>query len=225
MQKSKSDPNMSRIIDDDNDMNALKSANLTRIKKRLNADAWTNELEDLMQEWGEKAAGSKDLHFKAASYWKLMGDRFYIPVIVLSTLGGVTNFGAASVDNAAFWMYTVGTVNIFSAALAAIVKYYRPDEKSQNHTIVAKNFDRFCRSITIELGLTREERMESDEMIQWAKCEYDKIMTDALPIPTCVIEEYKETHGKYTRNPPDAVSNHYEIKINGRDTHSLCNIL
>lgn len=200
---------------DNDELSALASARLGKLRKRINADAWSNELEDLMQSWGEKAAGNRELHRKASGYWRKFSDRLYLPVILLSTIGGVSNFGAANTEDPVYWMYAIGTINIVAATLASIVKYYKPDERSQEHASVAKNFGSFYRNMTVELGLSREDRMNSDELTRWAKAEYDRIQKEAPSVPGKILNEYMTIY-KDNRNNPDIVSTHFEIKINGR---------
>lgn len=200
---------------DNDEKSALAAARLGKLRKQMNADAWSNELENLMQSWGEKAAGNRKLHNSAASYWKSFGDRFFLPVIVLSTIGGVSNFGAANSSNPEYWMYAIGAVNILAATLASMVKYYKPDEKSQEHASVAKNFGSFYRNMTLELGMSREDRMNSEELTRWAKSEYDRIQNEAPNLPGPIVKAFKDST-KNNRNLPDVVSDNYEIKINGR---------
>jgi hypothetical protein len=203
-------------LEDDEDRWALTSARMMKLKKKMNSDAWTDYLEDIMQSWGEKAAGSKDLHLDAASYWKSFGDKIYVPVIILSTIGGVSNFGAATVDNPEHWMYAIGTINMIAAGLASLSQYYKPSEKSQHHYAVARTYGSFYRAVLLELGISREDRMNSDDMIRWAKGEYDRIQAEAPVIPESIIASFRKKHANVRRNIPDIVSNHYEIKINGR---------
>lgn len=201
-------------VDDENDMSALADAKLTKLKKKINASNWSNELEDLMQTWGEKAAGYRELHDGASGYWRKIGDNLYLPVIILSTLGGVTNFGAANLDDNVYWMYGIGSINILTAAIAAVAQYYKPDEKSQNHNSVARNFGSFYRNMMLELGMSREDRMNSEDIIRWAKNEYDRISTEAPPIPKSILKKFKEVHGKSKKNLPDVITCNYEIKVN-----------
>jgi hypothetical protein len=211
-------------IEDDADMSALADAKLHKLKKRINANNWSNELEDLMRSWGEKAAGSRELHEGASSYWKRVGDSLYLPVIIFSTVGGVTNFGAASFDNQVYWMYGIGTLNILTAAMAAIAQYYKPDEKSQNHTAIARNFGSFYRNMMVELGMSRGDRMNSEDLIRWAKNEYDRISSEAPAIPPSIINNFKDAHGNSKNNLPDVITCNYEIKINRPESHCITTV-
>ena len=199
---------------DEGELSALADAKLSKLKKRINANNWSSELEDLMQSWGEKAAGYRELHDGSSLYWKRIGDKLYLPVIILSTIGGVSNFGAAGLDNSEYWMYGIGAINIFTAAMAAVAQYYKPDEKSQNHNSVARNFGSFYRNMILELGMSREDRMNSEDMIRWAKNEYDSIASEAPSVPPTIIQHFKEVHGKSKKNLPEIITCNYEIKIN-----------
>ena len=202
---------------DDDDRSAVATSKLTKLKKKLNANAWSDELETLMQSWGEKAAGNRELHDAASSKWKKFGEKLSLPVILLTTIGGVANFGAANSDDHELWMYAVGCINILAAAFASISKFYKPDEKAQHHSFIARNFGSFYRHMTIELGLSREDRMSSEELSRWAKNEYDRIQNEAPSVPGPIIAEYKKKHSSQ-RNLPDVASDSCEINIYGRDT-------
>ena len=49
---------------------AIRSAELGGLKKKLNAASWSEHIEDLMKAWGEKAAGLRWMHNQAAGSWK-----------------------------------------------------------------------------------------------------------------------------------------------------------
>ena len=43
---------------------ALAAAKLGDLRKKVNAESWTNNMEDLLAGWGEKAAGLRFMHAK-----------------------------------------------------------------------------------------------------------------------------------------------------------------
>ena len=194
---------------------ALEIVRVESLKKKINAGSWNDHLEDLMKAWGEKAAGNRELHDMAASKWKGFSEKLYIPMIMLSTIAGVTNFGAASSDNSEYWMYCIGVINIITSLIASVVKHYKPDEKAQLHRSVAKSFGSYYRMMTLELGTPRGDRMSPEEITKWAKTEYDKLLKDAPNIPGEIIKDFKERH-KHTENLPDIALSSYSIKIHGR---------
>lgn len=200
---------------DNEDVAALEASKLTKLRKKINADTWTDHMEDLMKSWGEKAAGNRELHLNSANKWKRFSDSFSVPLILLTTLSGVTTFGAMAIDDYEYWMYGVGCLNLISAFLAGVSKYYRPDEKVQDHTYTARSFGSFYRQMILELGMSREDRQPADTLSQWAKQEFDRLLKEAPTIPGEVIEAYKSKH-KNDENKPDITLDKFTIEVYGR---------
>ena len=195
---------------------ALAAVKMADLRKKINAASWNDNMENLMKTWGEKAAGNRELHDKAAKKWKRFSEKMYVPMIALTTIAGVTNFGAADSDYNKYWMYVVGVINIITSFIASVIKYYKPDEKIQEHSSVAKSFGSYYRMMTLELSTSREDRMSPEEITKWAKSEYDRMLKDAPSIPSDVIKEYKNKH-KDDDNIPDCALDSYNIKVYGRE--------
>lgn len=195
---------------------ALEAARLRMLKKRVNADSWTNELEDLMKAWGEKAAGYRELHLKSAQVWSQRSNNMYLPLMLFTTLGGITTFSSLGSETNIYLMAVLGGLNVSSALLASITKYYKPDEKAMNHKQIARSFGSFYRKIMLQLSMSREERQPADILTDWASTEYDRLQKDAPSVLNGVVEEYKLKH-KDDPNKPDIVTEHFEIKIYPRE--------
>jgi len=200
---------------DKQDAAALEGSKLAKLKKKINADSWSNEMEDLMKSWGEKAAGNRELHLKSSIKWKSFSDNMYLPLILLTTLGGVSTFGVANIEDSTHWMYGIGTINLISAFIAGITKYYRPDEQVQAHTYTANAFGSFYRQMTLELSMSREDRQSADQLSQWAKNEYDRLLKEAPNIPQDILNQYKNNHEE-DLNKPDLIVENFQIDIHGR---------
>ena len=71
---------------------AMKSAELGGLKKKLNAASWSDHMEDLMKSWGEKAAGLRWMHNKAAGSWKAVSNKLTLTGIVLKTVSSAAAF-------------------------------------------------------------------------------------------------------------------------------------
>ena len=57
---------------------------------------WSDEVENLLKEWSEKASCYRWLHNKCEKKYRLRYFSFSIPVIILSTLTGAANVGLSS---------------------------------------------------------------------------------------------------------------------------------
>ena len=179
-----------------------------------------DELENLMKAWGEKTAGNKELHLQSARKWQLFSNRMYMPLMILTTVGGVGSIGSTSVSNNEYIMIGIGIMNITAAVLTGLVKYYRVEEKIQEHIFASKAFGSFYRTISLELTLSRDNRTQADVFNLWAKNEYDKMLKEAPMISQNVIDEYKSKHVS-DQNKPDIVSDNYVINIHGRELKEL----
>ena len=192
---------------------ALEAARLRMLKKRVNADSWTNELEDLMNSWGEKAAGYREMHIRSAQVWSKRSNKMYLPLLFFTTLGSVTTFSNLSNDsNTSYLMGALGIINISSALLASLTKYYKPDEKAMNHKQIARSFGSFYRKVMLQLSMSREERQPADILTDWACTEYDRLQKDAPNVMEFVINEYKDKH-KSDKNKPDIVTDDFVINV------------
>jgi hypothetical protein len=181
----------------------------------LNAESWTKDIEDLIKTWGEKGALNRELHLASAEMWKLLSDRLTVPTIVLSTISSVSAFGSVNVTDYMYWMYAAGTINLITAFLTSLVKYYRPDERVQKHTVSAKAFGKYHRHIVLELSMSRDDRQPSDILSKWARNELDRLMNESPVIKTKVLEEYKKKHS--FENVPHLMNDNFRINIHGRE--------
>ena len=206
------------VIIDENTV--LESAKVTKLNKIINSASWNEHLEDIMKAWGEKAAGNREMHDKAAEQFRTFSNKMYVPILCMSTLTGVSNFGAANSQYSEYFMYGIGSLNIVCAVLTGLLKFLKPDDKAQMHTSVARNFGSFYRQITLELGMTREDRTNADELTKWAKTEYDRMQNEAPSIPSNIIKLFKSEH-QNQKNLPDIAANTYNISIYGRDDDGI----
>ena len=64
------------------EMEALASARLGDLRKKVNAESWSENMELLMKQWGEKAAGLRFMHSHSGSQWKGFANNLAISGIV-----------------------------------------------------------------------------------------------------------------------------------------------
>lgn len=211
---------MSEIIEEINytigEKNALHTAKLDEIRKQMNANSWNDNTEDLMKSWGMKSAGLRWLHFQSATKWNILSNRLSLPIILLSTLTGIANFGATNAKQPEMYMYVLGSLNILTAFIASLKQFYNAEKKNQLHMDVGKQFGSFYRQIVLELSLPRSDRKPCKEMSTWAKMEFDRLQLDAPPIGGDVISKFNQTFSQLD-DKPDVVSESFDIQIHGRE--------
>lgn len=188
----------------------------TKSLKEIPEQKWDDDLENLMKSWGEKAAGNKELHSQSARKWQIFSNRMYLPLMVLTTVGGVSSIGSSGMNHNAYIMIGIGVMNITASILTGLVKYHRVEEKIQEHLFACKSFGSFYRTVTLELTLARDNRTPPEVFNLWAKNEYDKMLQDAPMLSDHIINDYKQRH-RDDENKPDVVADNYVINIHGRE--------
>ena len=73
---------------------ALANAKLSDLRKKLNADSWSDNMEILMKKWGEKAAGLRFMHSHSGSKWKSFSDQLAISGIVVTGIASTISLKA-----------------------------------------------------------------------------------------------------------------------------------
>lgn len=199
---------------------AIRSAELGGLKKKLNAASWTEHMEDLMKAWGEKAAGLRWMHNQAAGSWKGFSDKLALTGIVLTTLSSAAAFSGAGGENEEVVMYVLGGMGLAASLVQSLKKFYQADEKAAEHSAIAKQFGSFYRAMTLELGMGREDRRPSEDVCEWASKEYDRMQQDAPSLGGGVVTAFRQAF-RDTKNIPDIAETHFEIKIYGRDDKEI----
>jgi hypothetical protein len=64
----------------------MLAAKLGDIRKKVNATSWSNNMEDLLSGWGEKAAGLRFMHAKTGGEWKKFANTLSISSIVITSV-------------------------------------------------------------------------------------------------------------------------------------------
>ena len=195
---------------------ALTAAKLGGLKKKLNAESWNENMEDLMKMWGEKAAGLRFMHSHAAGSWKGFSNSLTLWSIGITTLASGASLVAASIDdeeakNAV--LYVVGGIGIISSLIQSLKKFYNAEEKSADHAAIAKQFGSFYRYMTLQMTLTREDRLPSDQLAEYALKEYERLQQEAPPLGGAQVALYKNTFSKSSQATPDVCEDEFLINV------------
>ena len=63
---------------------ALATARLGDLRKKVNAESWSDNMELLMKQWGEKAAGLRYMHAHSGGQWKAFANKLAISGIIIT---------------------------------------------------------------------------------------------------------------------------------------------
>jgi hypothetical protein len=172
------------------DKTATNSGNTQLIQ---NDAPWNKDDDRILKEWVDKSACFKWLHEKSYKKYKKSYLNQMIPVIVISTLTGAANFALNNVENTTYRNYgslIVGGFNIFAAMISTVSQFLKTSELKEGHNIAVKSWDKFNRSLKIELQRNPDERTLKRDLFIYAIKEFDRLNEISPDIPNTVIVEF-----------------------------------
>lgn len=203
---------------------ALASVQMADLRKKINAGSWNDNMENLMKMWGEKAAGLRFMHDNAAGSWKKFSNTLTLWSIGITTVASGVSLIAASIDDEDsknIVLYVTGGIGIVSSLLQSLKKFYNAEEKSADHNAVARQFGSFYRYMTLQMNLTREDRLPSDQLSEQALKEYERLQQEAPPLGGSQIELFRKTFADSEQAVPDVCEKRFNIKVYKPPIHVL----
>jgi hypothetical protein len=160
----------------------------------LNNVEWTQEHEEILIEWADKAMCYRWLHSKSNALYSNLNTWYTIPVIVLSTLTGTANFAQdrVPITYQSYFVMLVGSLNILAGIITTIQQFLKITQLNEAHRVSSISWDKFYRNIKIELAKHPKERIDVKQMIKMSKEEYDRLMETSPAIPEKIILAFKE---------------------------------
>ena len=166
-----------------------------------NIEEWSDEIEELLSEWGEVSMCYAYLHNFSHRKYKKKHHHIQIPIIVLSTLTGVGNFAVDSYipeDYKQGFTAGVGTLNIFCGILGTLASFLRYSETMEGHRISALAWSKLSRTIEIELSLHDKKRKSCRDFLKVCRAEYDNLLESSPNVDIDIITMFnKKFNDKY----------------------------
>ena len=160
-----------------------------------NIDEWSDEIEELLSEWGEISCCYAYLHNYSTRKYKKKYQHLQIPIIVLSTLTGVGNFAVDSyipVDYQHGFTAVVGGLNIFCGILGTLGSFLKYAETFEGHRISALAWSKLGRAIEIELSLHDKKRKPCRDFLKVCRAEYDNLLESSPNIDLDIINMFNK---------------------------------
>ena len=166
-----------------------------------NIDVWSEEIEELLSEWGEISMCYSYLHNYSTRKYKKKYHHLQIPIIILSTLTGTANFATDSYvpeDYQHGFSAGVGTLNIACGILGTLLAFLKYAEIYEGHRISALAWSKLSRAIEIELSLQDAKRKNCRDFLKICRAEYDNLLESSPNIDLDIINFFnKKFDGKY----------------------------
>lgn len=168
--------------------------NIQKDKKNIE---WNQDDDVILKEWVDKSACFKWLHEKSYKVYKKQYFKLMIPVIIISTLTGAANFALQRIPSQEYQGYAslvVGGFNIVAAIISTVSQFLKTAELKEGHNIAARSWDKFNRTVKLELQKNPSERTNKRDVFNSAMTEYDRLVELSPDIPTSVINEFKSVY-------------------------------
>tara|TARA_B100000780_G_scaffold83704_1_gene57256 strand:- start:905 stop:1618 length:714 start_codon:yes stop_codon:yes gene_type:complete len=195
---------------------ALVSARLGDIRKRVNAESWSPNMEKLIADWGEKAAGLRFMHSHSGGAWKRFGNNLAVTGILVTSIASSVSLVATSVEDVQIKngiLFGVGGVGMISALIQSFKKFYNAEEKAADHASVSKQFGSFYRYITLQMSMSREDRDPSDVLTAYALKEYERLQQEAPSLSGASIAAFKTKFSNGLQAIPDIAEDKFIIHV------------
>ena len=176
----------------------MKDKNDSDGKKRENI--WTDECEELLAEWSEKASCYRWLHGRCEKSYRTWYYCFSIPVIILSTLTGAANVGMDSfvpAESKSLASAIVGGVNIFAGIISTLQNFLKVAELMEGHRIAGVSWGKLQRNISIELSLDPSRRVLQGDFLSISRSEYDRLIEAGPIIDDTIIKMFNKKFKNY----------------------------
>ena len=166
-------------------------------------EEWSDEIEELLSEWGEVAMCYAYLHNFGQRKYKKKYHHLQIPIIILSTLTGTANFATDSYVPDGFkhgFSAGVGSLNLFCGILGTLLSFLRYSEIYEGHRIAALAWSKLSRNIEIELSLHDKKRKPCRDFLKICRSEYDNLLESSPNIDLDIINYFNK---KFEDDYPD----------------------
>lgn len=155
---------------------------------------WESHHELIFVDWADKAACYKWMHNKSQLKYSAKRNLFTIPVIIMSTLTGTANFALERIPQKYqnTCSIAIGSVNILAGIISTVAQFLKLNELTESHRTSSIAWDKFHRSIRIELIKAPDERPDLNYFIKNTRDEYDRLMETCPQIDRDIINSFRE---------------------------------
>ena len=154
---------------------------------------WETHHETVFIDWADKASCYNWLHNKSYIKYHSKRNMYTIPVIIMSTLTGTANFALERVpaEYQDACSIAIGSVNILAGIITTIAQFLKLNELTESHRVAAIAWDKFHRSIRLELIKAPEERIDVTYFMKSSRDEFDRLMETSPNIDMDILNTFK----------------------------------
>jgi hypothetical protein len=147
---------------------------------------WSDNIEKILKEMGESCLGYKWMNIHAA---KKNNYKYNILMYISILIGPVS--GVLSTQRETEFLQVIVTVFSFiSGFISAIIKFSEFGEKAISYKTTASKYASLEGNIRRQLSLSREDRVNAGEYLEWVSTSYDDLFTASPLISDDIYQEW-----------------------------------
>lgn len=158
-------------------------------KFHTTTSTWSDNIEKILKELGESCLGYKWMNMFAAKKNELKYNTLMYISIVIGPIAGVLS--AISTNKDTTYLPVIVTIFSFtSGVVSAIIKFSEFGDKSSSYKTTAAKYASLESNIRRQLSLTRNDRVNAGEYLEWISRSYDDLFTSAPLITDDIYQQW-----------------------------------
>lgn len=206
--------NLLNITADEIDLNSINTnlkesteliKNFNKIDNEIKIHEWNDSFEKICINLIDEAQINTFLHQESYRYFSKWSRMFQIPIIILSALSGVGNFGSTYFDNTStqdLIVIIIGCLSIFISMLSSVAQYLKLAECKENHRLSYFHWEKLFNKIRIQLMLNKDYRRKLPGFYDEIISEYDRLKEISPMILNKIKKQVLKKDGYDVMNVP-----------------------
>jgi len=177
--------------------------------------SYTPQFEDLLKHESEQMECLSILHTLENIANKNKTNLYNIPVIILSSIIGITT-ASSLINITSYFNFIIGGLSILTAILKTIDTYFQFASLSERHRIISILYYKLSKLIQVQLALEQDIRIPAMELLKLIENSQNNIKESEPNISNEIIKKFnlKYPITKYKTSRPAICNGLTDIKIN-----------
>lgn len=179
---------------------------------------WTTQLEELMAAWGDRCKSYRWMHYKSALYYGWWHKAIGIPTGVITAASSATIFSETENDKTE--KIVVGSILMLSSMLSFLQYFLGYGELAEKHKTMAGRYSNLANKIEIQMRISRKNREDAGQSIQFVLGEFENLNNSLLTIPHYIMNKFTDSFKFSELTKPEIANTIVPIKIHSESTSS-----
>lgn len=152
--------------------------------KKETREYWKPEEENIIKQWADKALCYHWMHSRCREIYQRRNTWFTIPVIIISTVTGTTNFAQDrfTEEMREFIVMGIGSLSIIAGIITTIAEFLKIAELNEGYRAASISWKKLHTELKTLISRHPLDRMSPNQAIKVYKDEYERLFEVSPPI-------------------------------------------